>query len=92
MRLASTFKDNPDMVTAVLKLLFTLPGAPVIYYGLEIGVENLARENKFVDSRRYVRGQFDWLQVKKQLRDPDSLLNKVKKIIRLRLRSCPDAC
>ncbi|MBI2058087.1 MAG: trehalose synthase [Candidatus Yanofskybacteria bacterium] len=84
MRLASIFKNNPDLIVFILSLLFSLPGAPVIYYGSEIGMENLARENEFTDSRRYVRGQFDWLQAEEQMRDSNSLLNRVKEIIRQR--------
>lgn len=84
MRLASIFKNNPDLIVFILSLLFSLPGAPVIYYGSEIGMKNLALENEFVDSRRYVRGQFDWLQAEEQMRDSNSLLNKVKEIIRQR--------
>ena len=81
MRLASTFKDNQDMITTVLGLLLSLPGAPVIYYGSEIGMENLALENKFVDSRQYVRGRFDWQSAQAQAQNSDSLLNRVRQII-----------
>jgi maltose alpha-D-glucosyltransferase/alpha-amylase len=82
MRIATAFKGDRDKMIAALEYLYSLPGSPVMYYGDEIGMQNLPHREGTLDSRRYVRGQFDWNEVARQMDDPNSLLNAVAKIIK----------
>ncbi len=81
MRLASIPQSGEHWVFFFLNLLLNLPGAPVIYYGSEVGMKNLPLKNEFIDSRRYVRGQFDWQKVLAEKQRRGSLLNKIQQII-----------
>lgn len=65
-----------------IELLYSIPGAPIMYYGDEIGMKNLPRTEGVIDSRVYVRGEFDWLEAGLQRSDPDSLYNFTKGVIR----------
>jgi maltose alpha-D-glucosyltransferase / alpha-amylase len=82
VRIADAFNGDRKGIADALGLLYSGPGAPVMYYGDEIGMHNLPVEESIIDSRRYVRGTFDWLSADAQSKDPDSLLNQVAKIIR----------
>ena len=82
MRLATVFNGDRENILGAFKILFGLPGAPVIYYGSEIGMKNLELPEPPRDTRFYVRGEFDWLEAERQEKDPDSLLNKLKEIIK----------
>lgn len=84
VRLATIFKGDKEKILEAFKLLFRLPGSPVIYYGDEIGMENLELIEKPLDSRLYVRGDFNWQEAERQLREPDSLLSQVAKLIKSR--------
>ena len=44
-------------------------------------MRNLSTEHQFLDTRRYVRGMFDWDAVQEQSKIPDSLLNETARII-----------
>jgi maltose alpha-D-glucosyltransferase/alpha-amylase len=79
-RLGSMF-DEAKLREAI-SLLYSLPGAPIMYYGDEIGMQNLPRAEGVIDSRVYVRGEFDWLEAGLQRSDPDSLYNFTKGVIR----------
>lgn len=83
MRLGSMF-DEAKLREAIT-LLYSLPGAPIMYYGDEIGMKNLPRTEGVIDSRVYVRGEFDWLEAGLQRSDPDSLYNFTKSVIRTSL-------
>jgi len=82
MRLASIFKDNPEKIREALRMLFSLPGSPTMYYGDEIGMHNLPRDDGARDTRKYVRGHFDWEEAKKQVADPGSLFHFVATLLR----------
>jgi glycosidase len=79
-RIASIFTDKKDMLAA-FELLYALPGAPVMYYGDEIGMRNLPVTVGIVDTRKYVRGPFDWVEAERQEEDPSSLLVEVRRVI-----------
>ncbi len=80
-RLATAFKGNKQKIIEAIKLLYSLPGAPIMYYGDELGMKNLPPQKAITDTRKYVRGFFDWKEAHQQMRNPASLLNKVAKII-----------
>ncbi len=82
MRLATVFKGDKEKILNAFKLLFGLPGSPVIYYGSEIGMKNLDLSEPPRDTRKYVRGDFDWPEAEKQINNPDSLLNGIKNLAR----------
>jgi maltose alpha-D-glucosyltransferase/alpha-amylase len=84
MRIASIFGGDREKIIAAKKLLYSLPGAPILYYGDEIGMENLPLQEGIIDTRKYIRGNFDWSEAERQLKDPDSLLNAVSRIIKER--------
>ena len=84
MRLATVFRGDKEKILNIFKILFSLPGAPVIYYGSEIGMENLQLVEKPTDSRKYVRGEFDWQEAEKQMNDRDSLFSQISKMIKNR--------
>lgn len=81
VRVASVFDGNRKKIEAAFEMLYAIPGAPVMYYGDEIGMRNLPRAGAVVDTRTYVRGAFDWQEAEKQQRDSDSLFNHVAQII-----------
>lgn len=81
MRLATIFKGNKEKILDVFKILFGSPGSPVIYYGSEIGMKNLDLPNPPRDTRKYVRGPFDWQEAERQMKDRDSLLNSLRSIV-----------
>ena len=82
MRIASIFNGDREQIAEAIGLLHGLPGSPIMYYGDEIGMQNLPADPAEIDSRRAVRGAFDWNAADEQSKDPDSLLNTVAQIIR----------
>jgi maltose alpha-D-glucosyltransferase/alpha-amylase len=82
MRIGSIFKGDRSKILDALSLLYSLPGAPIMYYGDEIGMNNLAVEAGIRDSRKYVRGVFDWDHARQQIKDPESLFSAVSKLLR----------
>ncbi len=79
-RIASIF-DNDESIINAFKLLYSTPGAPIMYYGDEIGQKNLPLRAGVTDTRKYVRGDFDWKEAGRQMGDSDSLLSRTAKII-----------
>lgn len=80
VRLANIFPDIERRLEA-LRLLYSLPGASIMYYGDEIGMRNLPREHGVVDTRVFVRGPFDWEEARKQMADPDSPFSRTAAIV-----------
>lgn len=72
---------DPARIMEAFTLLYSAPGAPVMYYGDEIGMKNLPLSSAIVDMRQYVRGEFDWAEATKQRNDPHSLLSQVASLI-----------
>ena len=81
VRIGQVFKGDRARSLEALKMLYSLPGAPIMYYGDEIGMGNLVHDPDILDTRKYVRGSFDWEQAKRQLKDPESLFNAVSKLM-----------
>ncbi len=82
MRLGTIFKGDREKILEALRLLYSLPGSPVMYYGDEIGMHNLELHPDIKDSRKYVRGAFDWSHARSQMEDPESLFTAVSKLLR----------
>lgn len=82
MRIASALHGDKERILEAIDLLYSIPGAPIMYYGDEIGMQNIPVRNLEPDTRRYVRGPFDWISANAQLKDPASLLNRVSQIIK----------
>ncbi len=82
IRLASALHGDADRIVAAHRLLFSLPGARVLYYGDEIGMRNLPREEDEIDTRHYVRGPFDWYAADAMLGDDHSLLRRMAGVLR----------
>lgn len=81
VRLGTIFQHAPERLFEAFELLYSLPGASIMYYGDEIGMENLPVRDGIVDSREYVRGDFDWGKAQQELEDPHSLLNRTSRLI-----------
>ncbi|MDQ2683155.1 MAG: alpha-amylase family protein [Chloroflexota bacterium] len=112
-RLAPMFKGDIARLRTIFNVMFSLPGAPLIYYGDEIGMG----ENLDLPERLSVRTPMQWtpyesagfstapmddlvrpltegrysfrkVNVSSQRADPDSLLNWLAALIRVR-KECP---
>jgi maltose alpha-D-glucosyltransferase / alpha-amylase len=81
VRLANIFESDPERIREAVRLLYSAPGANVMYYGDEIGMRNLPREYGVVDTRIFVRGPFDWEEAEKQMANPDSLFHSIASIV-----------
>lgn len=81
VRMGHVFKGDRDKTLEALRMLYTMPGTPIMYYGDEIGMPNIDLDPAIVDSRKYVRGIFDWESAKRQREDPESLLTAVSKLL-----------
>jgi len=82
VRLASALHGDTERILEAIDLLYSMPGTPAMYYGDEIGMQNLPVRNPELDTRRYVRGPFDWNMANSQLENPASLLNRISRIIK----------
>lgn len=82
MRLASAFHLDRAKLHQAFLLLYSTPGAPIMYYGDEIGMQNLPIAPGIFDTRKYVRGAFDWKEAERQIADPGSLFYEVATLIR----------
>jgi trehalose synthase len=84
-RVAPMLGGDPDRLRMAWSLTFSLPGAPMILYGDEIGLgEDLA-----LDGRMAVRIPMDWDAVAEQRRDRDSLLEWMRRLLWCR-RDAPE--
>lgn len=81
MRLASALKEDSNKIIEAFDLLLKSPGSPIIYYGSEIGMLNADLPGPVRDTRLYLRNNFDWSLAEQETKDPDSILNNVKRII-----------
>ncbi len=81
VRVATAFGGDPAKIRAAFELLYSLPGAPVMYYGDEIGLQNLPVRPGVTDTRLYVRGNFDWQEADRQQADASSLWSAIHAII-----------
>jgi maltose alpha-D-glucosyltransferase/alpha-amylase len=109
-RLAPLLDNNPDKIMLANRVLFSLPGCPIIYYGDEIGMG----DNIWLKDRDGVRTPMQWddtpfagftawdavsayylpteegefsykkVNVARQKKNPNSLLNRMRELIALR--------
>jgi maltose alpha-D-glucosyltransferase/alpha-amylase len=82
MRIGQIFNGNRKKLLAAFEMLYSLPGSPIMYYGDEIGMFNLPHEESIRDSRKYVRGKFDWEVAELQRTDSTSLFHEVAALIK----------
>jgi maltose alpha-D-glucosyltransferase/alpha-amylase len=82
VRVANIFGGQRERIQKAFSLLYSTPGAPVTYYGDEIGMMNLEHQEGVVDTRKFVRGPFDRAAAKIEMQDPESLFNEVAKMLR----------
>lgn len=80
MRLASIFAAEPERLREAFQLLYSVPGAPINYYGDELGTQNLALQEGVIDTRIYVRAPFDWQKAEQDMHDPNSLFTFVSSL------------
>lgn len=99
-RVMSQFRGNVERNKVAASLLLTLPGAPFIYYGEEIGMEGVKPDEHIREPMLWYNdpsqgGQTTWINprhnlgedaptVEQQLEDPESLLNHYKTLIYVR--------
>lgn len=84
MRTGEIFKGDKRKIINAFRTWLELPGTPVIYYGEEIGMCNLMLTQKPSDTRRFVRGDFDWKEAKRQMDDRNSVWSQVGDLIKNR--------
>ena len=84
MRLASIFHEEKTRILEAFRLLFSFPGNPVIYYGDEIGMSDAPIPPMERDTRRCVRGNFDWDRAERELDDPSSLFHSISSLVKNR--------
>jgi len=48
-------------------------------------MKNLKQNWELSDSRRYLRGDFDWKEAEIQVNDPESIFNNIAKMVREKL-------
>ena len=84
VRLATALRGDTKNIIDAFKLLYSIPGAPVCYYGDELGAGNLPHDPSVVDTRLFVRGVFDWEEAGRQNNMPGSILSEAREVIRNR--------
>lgn len=99
-RILNELGSDPNKYKQAISILLTMPGAPYLYYGEEIGMlglkpdENI-REPFPWDKKAKDKGRTAWIEAKYttdesvtplelQRNDPDSYFNHYKKVIQLR--------
>jgi trehalose synthase len=82
VRVATALHNDAKKILTAFEMLYMLPGAPIMYYGDEIGMQNLPVQAGIIDTRIYVRGPFDWVEAERQMHDPDSLWSGVQSLIK----------
>lgn len=83
VRLGTIFPEDARLRQA-FSLLYSLPGAHVMYYGDEIGMKNLPRQDDIFDTRIFVRGPFEWAKAERMVHDKSSLANYIASLARER--------
>lgn len=82
VRIATIFGGDKERIADALALLYKTPGSPIMYYGDEIGMQNLPLDPQVTDTRKYVRGNFDREEARRQMADPASLWSRIADIIK----------
>ncbi len=83
-RLSELLKRDPIKTGLAYSIMLSLPGTPIIYYGDEFGKLNDEKYYKEMirlsgkdDTRFLVRGKIDWVELEKELDNPDSFSSQV---------------
>jgi len=84
MRLATMLRGDTERILRAFELLLSVPGSPIIYYGDEIAMENIPLERGEKDTRRSVRGTFDWATAIIASRNSSSLYSRLAGLIHAR--------
>lgn len=84
MRVGSIFRGDAQKIFEAFALLYAQPGAPIMYYGDELGQLNEHNIEFMLDTRRHVRGAFNWPLAESQQADPESLLTRTAALITAR--------
>jgi maltose alpha-D-glucosyltransferase/alpha-amylase len=84
LRLNTMFNGEKQKTLDAFQLFLSVPGSPVIYYGDEIGMKNEAFLPGEKDTRKSIRGKFNWDEAEVQMADPASLLNGIARLITAR--------
>lgn len=87
LRLSTIFNGSKQKILDAFQLLFSVPGSPLIYYGDEIGMKNETLSPGEKDTRRSIRGKFNWDEADAQMADPNSLFNGIANLIKTRRQS-----
>lgn len=82
VRVATALKGDDVKIREAFSLLYSLPGAPIMYYGDEIKMHNLPKEHSVPDSRIYVRGNFEWNEAELMMKDQLSVWTFLSHLIR----------
>ncbi len=84
LRIATMLGQEKEKIIGAFKMMLSVPGSVIIYYGDEIGMgnETLLPEEK--DTRKSLRGKFNWNTAIAQKLDHESLLVKVASMIKER--------
>src|SRR4030042_3053739 len=80
-RLFEICSGEKDKIIWAHEQLLSFSGVPILYYGNEIGMPNDRIMQRPLDLREYVRGNFNWDEVEKQIKDKDSILCRVRDLI-----------
>jgi len=84
-RLTPMLDGDPRWVALAHAVMLSLPGIPVLRYGDEVGLGDDLR----LPERTAVRTPMPWREVTEQESDPDSLLHRIREIVRTR-RTLPE--
>jgi maltose alpha-D-glucosyltransferase/alpha-amylase len=82
--LANLFDFDAGRIAQAFSIMLTLPGTPIIYYGDEYGKRNddvyfnqQSEATGYSDTRYYVRGPVDWVEVEAKMQMSDSFERKI---------------
>lgn len=84
-RITTLLKGDTKKIITAFNMLLAVPGPFIIYYGYEVGMENEMLLLGVKDTRRILRGKFNWESAEVQKLDPNSFLNVISKIVKERV-------
>ena len=82
VRIATAMRGQSARILEIFASLYRAPGAPIMYYGDEIGMTNSHAMEFMLDTRRHVRGAFNWEEAEHQMKDRGSLWSAVSLLIK----------
>jgi hypothetical protein len=93
-RLAPLVEGHAARLDLLHRLLFSLPGPPLLVFGDEIGMDDVVRDRASIWSpmRWSANGDGGVANVESQERSYDSPLNRMRKLARVRRQSCALTC